>query len=97
MPPSPNIHAYEAIVPSGSEPLPLNVTTSGALPEIGVAEAVAVGGGLAGTLTATSTVAWVVAPALSVTSSIAVKLPAAEYMWVGFACDDVAPSPKVHA
>ena len=45
VPPSPNVHAYEAIDPSGSlEPLPLKETASGAIPDVGVAVAEATGG-----------------------------------------------------
>src|SRR5215207_7235752 len=45
--PSPNAQAYEAIDPSLSvDPLPLKFTASGAVPDVGVADAAAVGGEL---------------------------------------------------
>ncbi len=73
VPPSPNAHAYEAIVPSGSLPDPVKVTGRGAVPEVGVADAVAVGGWLL--VAEMPTVLEPVAPPLSVTVSVAVKLP----------------------
>src|SRR5262245_36982923 len=43
--PSPKFQLYETIVPSGSfEPVELNCTVSGALPDVGVAPAAATGG-----------------------------------------------------
>ncbi len=51
----------------------MNATTSGALPDVGVAEALAVGGWLDPAVIAT--VADPVAPPLSVTVSVAVKFP----------------------
>ncbi len=54
----------------------MNATTSGALPEVGVADAVAVGGWFPAELAAIATDDDPVAPLLSVTVSVAVKFPA---------------------
>ena len=60
------------MVPSESVPDPVNATTSGALPDVGVAVALAVGGWLTGALTVMPTLDELVAPLLSVTVRVAV-------------------------
>ena len=64
------------MVPSGSvDPAELNVTASGALPDVGLAPATATGAWL-GALVVTVTVAVSDAPLSSVTVRVAVWLPA---------------------
>ena len=72
--PSPKSHSYEAMESSGSEePAEENATTSGALPEDGVATALTTGAWFALELIVTGVV-WV-APSLSVTVRAAVHVP----------------------
>ena len=71
--PSPKFHWYDAIEPLSTDPEPLNVTFNGAVPEVGFAKMTAVGGGSAPTVIVF--VAAPVFPPLSVTVSVAVKLP----------------------
>ena len=55
--PSPKFQLYDAIEPSGSfEPVELNCTLSGAIPETGVAPATATGGVLGAPVPSTSSV-----------------------------------------
>jgi hypothetical protein len=48
-------------------------------------------------VTVTDAVFVAVAPALSVTFSVTAYVPAAAYVWLGFAVVAVPPSPNVHA
>ena len=71
--PLPKSHAYEVIVPSGSEePDPLNDTAYGALPAVPVEPMAAVGAMLSGSATVTVTDSVLVSPSLSVTVRLAV-------------------------
>jgi hypothetical protein len=98
VPPSPNSHAYDTTVPSGSDdPAELNDTTNGAIPDDGDAPATATGGTFTCGSTVTDVDATPVAPALSVTVNVAVNVPLETYV-----CDGAGnvstglPSPKSH-
>ena len=71
--PSPKSHVYVSASPSGSVPLAVNVTSSGAGPELGAAAPTTLGAALpAGSVTVSSTSAVADRPCASVTVTLAV-------------------------
>ena len=86
------------MLPSASvDPAPENVTASGTVPEVGSAVMQATGGLLAAAATEITTLTWPVFPALSLTVSVAVYVPAALYVCLGATSLLVPPSPNDHA
>ena len=92
--PAPKSNWYLSASPSGSDAVAVNVTFSGAVPDAGAAVRSTVGARLPAV---TTTVSVAVRPRGSVTVTVAVYVPAAAYVWLGFWRNERPPSPKSHA
>lgn len=94
--PSPKVHSKATLVEVHPVAVaePAKFTVRGAVPEEGLAEAPQVRAQLESTAMVPPCVQ--LCPA-TVTVSPQVKFPGAPYVWVGFCCVEVTPSPKVQA